>query len=227
MKRLTLLILFWFFSGLVSVASAYADNVMRFTTSAHVAAFSDTVELINTAYSRLGYKIEIIPLPDRRAIYEARHRNWVDGELARAKDAAAILPGYIRIPVVIKTVDVSAFVKDINFNVNGWDSLLPYDLGSLRGIIAIENKLTGFKVTETGTPLQLLKMLDRERIQIAIIPKPMGVLALERLGYNIRILEPSIDSFPLYHYVSERHRLLVPELTAILSELTEEKSELN
>lgn len=211
-----LIILMLFFGA----AEVYADKVMRFTTSAHVNAFPDVIALFTKAYSKLGYTIELIELPDRRTLYEAKNRSWVDGELARVKDAEVLLPNHIRVPVPVKRVDISVYVKNINFDVNGWNSLLPYKIGTLRGILAIENKLIGFNVSEAGRPLQLLQMLNRERVQIVVIPKPMGEQALEVKGYNIRILEPPVDSFSLYHYVREQHRSLVPELTVILSELT-------
>ena len=219
MRSLILLMLFF------GAAKVYADNVMRFTTSTHANAFPEIIELFTKAYSNIGYKIELIELPDRRSLYEAKNRSWVDGELARVKGAALLLPNHIRVPVPVKRVDISVYVKNINFDVNGWNSLLPYKIGALRGILAIENKLIGFNVSEAGSPLQLLQMLNRGRVQIAVIPRPMGEQALEAKDYNIRVLEPQIDSFSLYHYVREQHRSLVPALTAALSELTGNSAE--
>lgn len=221
MRYLIFLLLFF------SASHVCADNVMRFTTSAHANAFPEIIELFTNAYSKMGYKIELIELPDRRALYEARNRHWIDGELARAKDAAAILPDHIRIPVPLKRINVSAYVKNIDFDVKGWESLLPYKIGALRGILAIENKLVGFNVTETGSPLQLMKMLNRERVQVVVVPTPMGTFALKNQIYNIRALEPPVDSFNLYHYVHKQHRLLIPKITAVLSELTGNSTDLD
>lgn len=197
-----------------------ADNTLRFTTSSSVGAFPEVVDMFSTMYSRLGYQIEIIKLPDRRSMYEAGNRDWIDGELARVKEAELLLPDHIRIPVPVSNVAVSAFVKTLNFESNGWRSLKPYKLGSLRGIIATEKNLVGFNTLEAGSPSQLLEMLDRGRIQIAIMPRPMGEFALMTLPYNIRILAPPIDTFTLYHYVNKKHQAMVPQITQIMSELT-------
>lgn len=200
--------------------ASYADNVMRFTTSSSVDAFPEVVEMFSTIYSRLGYRIEIVKLPERRSMYEAGKRDWIDGELARVKEAEPLLPEHIRVPVPVSNVAVSAFVKSLNFESNGWRSLKPYKLGSLRGIIATEKNLVGFNTLEAGSPSQLLEMLDRGRIQIAIMPRPMGEFALMTLPYNIRILAPPIDTFTLYHYVNKKHQAMVPQITQIMSELT-------
>lgn len=207
-------------------ANTFADNVMRFTTSSSADAFPEVIEMFSEMYSRVGYRIEIDMLPERRSMYEAGHRGRVDGELARVKEAAYLLPEHIRIPVPVANVAASAFVKDFNFEVNGWQSLAPYQLGSLRGILAIERHLSGFNTLEAGSPSQLLELLNRGRIQIAIMPRPMGEFALKRLPYNIKVIEPPIDTFSVYHYVNKRHKALVPQLTAILSELTGVSAEL-
>lgn len=205
---------------LCAVTASYADNVMRFTTSSSVDAFPEVVEMFSTIYSRLGYRIEIVKLPERRSMYEAGKRDWIDGELARVKEAEPLLPEHIRVPVPVAKIAASAFVKELNFEVNDWQSVKPYKLGSLRGIIGVEKKLSGFNILEAGSPSQLLEMLDRGRIQVAIMPRPMGEFALKGLHYNIRILDPPVDMFTLYHYVNKRHRALVPQLTDIMSELT-------
>lgn len=206
--------------------SSYADNVMRFTTSSSADAFPEVINIFSELYSRLGYRIEITKLPNRRALYEASNRDWVDGELARVKDAEHLLSSHIRIPVPVAKIAASAFVRELSIKVKDWEELRPYKLGSLRGIIAIEKRLIGFNTQEASSPSQLLDMLDRKRIQIAVMPRPMGEFALKALPYNVLILEPPIEEFNLYHYVNQKHRSLVPQLTAILSELTGEQVEI-
>ncbi|MFD2230399.1 hypothetical protein [Alkalimarinus sediminis] len=203
-----------------------ADNVMRFTTSSSVDAFPEVIEMFSTMYARVGYRIEITRLPERRSLYEASNRGGVDGELARVKEAEPLLSELIRIPVPVVDIAASAFVKDVTIKVNGWKSLTPYKLGSLRGILGVERKLVGLYSIEAGSPSQLLELLERGRIQIAVMPKPMGEFALKRLPYNIKVIEPPIDTFSVYHYVNKRHKALVPQLTAILSELTGVSAEL-
>jgi hypothetical protein len=202
------------------VVDASADNVMRFTTSSSVDAFPEVIDMFSTVYAKLGYRIEVVRLPERRSMYEAGHRMEVDGELARVKEAEALLPEHIRIPVPVVNIAASAFVKELSIEVNGWQSLAPYKLGILRGIIAVETHLVGFNTIEASSPTQLLDLVDRGRIQIAIMPRPMGELVLKKQSYNIRIVEPAIDTFSVYHYVNKRHSALVPQLTEILSELT-------
>jgi len=61
MRYITLFILYFCSVGV------HADKVMRFTTSSHMNAFPAVVELFTKAYSKIGYDVEFIKLPDRRA----------------------------------------------------------------------------------------------------------------------------------------------------------------
>mgnify|MGYP000429725579 CR=1 FL=1 len=206
--------------GLVFSVRVDAGGLLRFTTADDAGFVGNYPELISKAYALMGYQIEIVKLPAKRALYQAKSDSSIDGELLRVKSGEKWLPNHIRIPVPIVKIEVAAYVKGIQFEVSGWPSLSPYKLGAVRGFIAIEKQISGYDTTFVTETSQVMEMLELGRIQIGVVPRIIGDEMLKRGKYKgIRSLDKNIYATALFHFIHSKHKDLVPDLTSAIKQV--------
>lgn len=177
------------------------------------------------AYGRLGIDITIQELPGLRALLYA-NEGATDGELFRAEGIEKEYKNLIRINVPINTVDVVVITKRLSFEVTNWENLKPYHIGIQSGITFIESKISqieGLKVHRAKNSIQLLRMLENERIDAVAAPRISAIIALADLRYDtIKILEPPLQSLPLFHYLNIKHKSLAAEVEKVLHKMETE-----
>ena len=67
---------------------------------------------------------------------------------------------------------------------------------------------------------QLMRMLEMDRIDVAVMDRGQGLASLRRAGVEgIKILEPPLSRVPTYHYLHVKHAYLVPTITAALKNM--------
>ncbi len=170
-------------------------------------------------FRRLDVKYEIIWLPPQRSLVYTNDGSY-DGHIARTVAVEKRFPDLLRIPVDIFSFDFMVYSKNPQLSVLGWQDLLPYSVGMINGWKIVEQNLDGARaVFKVNSYDQLLAMLDKGRIDVAILDRVMGEWTLRSGGYESHIIEPPLISKPNYIYVHRRHAELVPELTRIISEI--------
>jgi polar amino acid transport system substrate-binding protein len=181
--------------------------------------------VLSEAYSRLGIDIKIQELPGLRALIYANEGS-TDGELFRAEGVEREYQNLIRIHIPINSVDIVVITKSFSFEVNGWESLKPYSIGIQSGITFVESSIAnieGLKVTRVKNSSQLLRMLENDRIDVVVAPRISALLSLADIkSKTITLLEPPLQSLPLYHYLNKKHQSLVPELENVLNQMEDE-----
>lgn len=175
------------------------------------------------AYRRLGMTMEVREFPGERALQTA-NEGKVDGELYRKGDIAETFTHLIKIPVVISSADFVVFVKDKSISAYDWNALLPYRVGYKRGVKSVEmNLVKGTKSEPVSSTDQAFKKLDVGRNDVVISPKITGLVLLSQLGITgVTLLDPPLLSIQLFHYLHEKHKGLVPKLTATLQQMEKE-----
>jgi len=107
---------------------------------------------------------------------------------------------------------------------NGWNALRDYRVGIVRGMkFAEEIDIKNWQnvVVVTGTD-QLFKMLERDRIDIAISTKISGlVLIKEHDLKSAHLLEPAIRRHDLFHYLHEKNKKYIPVLDEVIRAMKE------
>lgn len=184
---------------------------------------SDISERVLTeAYHKIGIDIVVKTLPARRAILSANNGE-VGGELHRVKGINKKYTNLEMVPISINHVEGVVFSKNKEFIVEGWESLRPYKIGIIRGVIYTEKGTTGMQVYPATTNEQLFKMLDMDRLDIGILNRITGLLYIDKLKLNtIKALEPPVEKLPLYHYLHKKHVDLIPKITEVLSVMKKE-----
>lgn len=179
--------------------------------------------ILKRAYSQMGIKIEIYPMPGERALFSSNN-GQVDGELFRIKDIHKKYNNLIMIPVPINYLIGRAFTKNFKkFLINGPNSFKGYKVGIHRGTKFAENYTKNISRSFVNKNIQLFKKLKFNRIDFAIVAELNGIKEMAKLGHkDIVALDPPVVKKKLYHYLHKRNSSLVPKLTSILKALKKE-----
>jgi polar amino acid transport system substrate-binding protein len=202
----------------------YAQDMVVISTFDFQSPNVDVAEKVLTeAYARIGRTMQLRRFPGERAIQTANNGE-VDGELIRRDAMSSSYPNLVMIPVPIVVVDFVVFAKDKRFQVNGWDSLAPYNVGYRRGVKTVETNLPAGTYSEAVATLeQAFRKLEAGRSEVVVDTRLGGLVVLQQLGMDdIVVLEPSLDTSPQFHYLHVRHQQLVEPLTEALKQMEDE-----
>lgn len=175
------------------------------------------------AFRRAGLKLKLIRLPAERALLNA-NAGIDDGEVSRIAGMEKAYPNLIPVPEKLVDHHFVAFTRNAKLKHATWDSVAPFSIGYIRGYKIIESNLRPeTKTTTANDAEQLLTMLDKGRVDIAIYRRWEGIALAEKLGIeNIHIIEPSLAEKEIFIYLHKRHADKVPKIAAALREIRRE-----
>lgn len=203
----------WLALGLSS-AMAQAQAPLRLARIENIPDQQVGAEILQAVYRRLGLAVEFIDLPAKRALLESS-QGHLDGEVQRVSAVQSEYPSLIAVQPSINYIEPSAFVKRLDFPVDGWRSIAGYSVGIVRGVGSSERGTQGMaRVEAVATMDQLMQMLAHDRIDVAVNDRFSGLLVNRRLQLSatLRPLAPALERIALYHFLHERHRALVPRV---------------
>jgi polar amino acid transport system substrate-binding protein len=180
--------------------------------------------VLQEAYRRLGMAMVVIKVPGERSLFSADH-GQVDGELYRKLGMEREYPNLRIVPVPLLTYEIVIFTLGTTFVVNGWDSLRPFTIGFVKGIKIIEQNTQGMKLEPTATMRQAFLKMTLGRSDIVLANRNSGLAVLKEMKLqDVKILEPPLATFPVFHYLHKKHEALIPKLTAVLQQMQKEKA---
>ena len=202
------------------------DKVFRLSAPEEVSTFPATVNVITQLYQNIGYQVEIIKMPAKRAMHEAIHGQWLDGVVGRTALSEKLLKDYIRIPVALGSVSIHAYFLSGTLTqpegIGSWADLRDYKVASLRGFILSTNNLSkhGVDFQQVTHSRQAFDMLLRRRVDLVVLPEKIAKQALKSDEFSQIKSSPNIvDKIKVYHFIHQKHQALVPVLTQNLSQL--------
>lgn len=201
--------------------AAPAQTVLRLARLENVPDQIVGGEILRAVYQRLDITIEFVDLPAKRALVESS-QGRVDGEVHRILAVQSEFASLLPVRTSINYIEPSAFVKQRELRIDGWSSIAPYSIGIVRGVGSSERGTSGMSQVEAvATMEQLMQMLASGRIDVAVCDRFSGVLVNKKLHLDagVRPLSPALEHIPLYHFLHERHRDLVPRVEKILQEM--------
>jgi polar amino acid transport system substrate-binding protein len=180
-----------------------------------------SAEVLSEAYLKLGYALSIRRVPNIRSLWLA-NSGQVDGEVSRIAGMEDEHDQLIRVPVGINRVEVAAFSKNGAPEIQRWEDLAGLQLVCVKGSRVVEKHLALHKLpcqAVTHFPQSIL-MLQKGRVQVAVIPKVNGLAAIKSLGARGIVMSDRILARePLYHYLHRKHAAVVPRLSEVLQEM--------
>ena len=200
---------------------AVAKQTLVFSTVQDSAIQDISVKVLSEAYRKLGYHLEIMYLPNVRAL-ETSNAGFVDGEVSRIKGINIRFINLIPVSVAINYLEGFAFSKRTDLNINNWESLRPYDLISVRVVKFVEQNLTKRSLDYADVTFftSAVNMLQFDRSDIAILPKLSGLQAIrEAKASEVIPVGKALIKAQLYHYLHVKHEKLLPKVNSVLLEM--------
>lgn len=204
--------------SLLGLAGARAQAPLRLARVENIPDQLVGAAILEVIYRRLDLAVEFADMPAKRALVESS-QGRVDGEVQRVLDVGREYPSLLAVQPAINYIEPAAFVSRLNIAVTGWNSLAPLSIGIVRGVGSSERGTRGMARVEAVTTIdQLMEILANERIEVAVSDRFSGLLVIKRhrLETRIRPLAPVLEHIPLYHFLHERHRELVPRVGRIV-----------
>ena len=202
----------------LGLAGAQAQAPLRLARIENIPDQAVGSAILEVIYRRLDLAVEFVDMPAKRALAESS-QGRVDGEVQRVLDVGREYPSLLAVQPPINYIEPAAFVKRVEFAVTGWSSLAPFSIGIVRGVGSSERGTRGMARVEAVTSIdQLMEILANDRIDVAVSDRFSGRLVIKRhhLETRIRTLEPVLEHIPLYHFLNERWRELVPRVGGIV-----------
>lgn len=211
-----------------TTAAADEPPVLVLNTASAPPYFSETGDgllniVIGEAFRRCELRFKIVRLSGERGLKNS-NEGIEDGELARTGGMEQMYPNLIPVPGKVADVSFVAFTHDKSLDIASWDMLVPLSVGHLRGWKIFEKNIKpGTQVTVVDTPEQLLSMLDKDRIDVALYERSAGLaLAKKMNAKNIHVIDPPFFELPLFMYLNKKHADKVPKIAAALADLKAE-----
>lgn len=177
------------------------------------------VSVSREVFHRIGVEIDIKRLPSERSLHAA-DSGEIDGEGLRVSGLGETYRNLIEVPEPYVRISFVAFARKASPIAldRGWDSLKPHRVAFITGWKMFEANASGARsVTKVNSPEQLFRMLDADRIDLALYTRVGGTILVENLGLtSIVALEPSLRDVDMHLYLNRKHAALVPRIAQAL-----------
>jgi len=213
-----IVLLFFSFSLFVFASN---DKVLTFSLGQESPIQKISFDVLKVAYKKIGYDIQSKHYPFERALLTS-NEGEVDGELSRIKGINSKYKNLIPITIPINFIEGHAFSWNKNLSVKNWDSLKQYNNLCVIGIKFVEKNLLkrGISCDEVSGVTQTLKMIEKKRYDVVVLPKINGVTALRKSAIqNVQIVGTRLIKIDLYHYLHKKNKHLVKKLQSVILEM--------
>lgn len=214
------------FIGFLYASSVHAKETLFLGSSYYepitTAKKDGVLDLVYQELSRrLNMTISIDSLENAERVLLNANSGLSDGDVGRVAGLEKRYPHLISIPVSIYHYEMIVLSKNVNFKVAGQESIMPYNIGLLRGWKILENLSIGaHSVTSLEEAEQVFTMLDKGRIDIALFEKSQAMPILKKMGLkDIKVLKPNLVEGDWYLYLNKKHKNLIPKITTELQKM--------
>lgn len=177
--------------------------------------------IVSEAYRRLGYNPQAVLLPAERALSSAA-QGQTDADTVRAAGIEKRYPQLLPVPVVLLQVESYAFTTGRELALRSWEDLRPYRLCVRFGIKLLLEKTEGLDRVFSDSVPHTVQLLRAGRCDVAILSQ-MAWLDIDAMQAGpLRQSSVPLAVTPLYHYLHQRHRALLPKLSQVLRDMQRE-----
>ena len=216
--RATIVVTFFLVSQSVS---ALTISILETTPSSEIWS-----KVLQEIYNRAEIPLEFVSLPTERSLAQST-RGIIDGELVRIHKVGELYPTLIRVPTPFTFFESRAYSRSPDtqkrIDQDGWNALQEYRVGIVRGMKYASIDLKGIKdVVEVDRTEQLYKMLEHDRVDIALSTNVSGLFLIKKFNFqSVQLLEPVLQTHDLYHYLHEKNKKYIPILDKTIRAMKE------
>lgn len=210
-----------FFVLLAFCRAASAYETLTFSTAADAPIQEISEQVLREAYQNIGFMIHVERLPNPRSMLTS-NSGQLDGELSRVAGIEVEFENLVAVPVPVNINEAYAFSKRKDIKTSDWESLRPYRLACVLGVQVIKLSLLerGIPCDYVATHQQTLKMLQLERVDIALMPRVNALSALKSANItDIEIAGGPLITLNLYHYLHKKNAKIIPHISAALKKM--------
>ena len=209
-----LLCLLWAFQ-------ADAGRTLILTTGEDTTIQEISVLVLKEAYASLGHDIDILRIPNARALHTSNAGN-ADGEVSRIDGIKKKFSNLIQIPVAVNYLEGVAFGRDSTLDISGWASLKKYRIVGVMGVKFVEYNYARHSIASHNVYLftQAVRMIQSGRYDVAVFPRVNGLAAIRSIqAEEVKPIGPPLITTRLYHYLHKKNKALLPEIKTALDKM--------
>ncbi len=196
-----------------------ATKRLEFSTSAESRETEAAAAVLREAYRRLGYEIELRKYEGHSGLSQA-NAGLVDGELMRIDGLSRRYDNLVQISIPLNYAPMVVFARDADFNVGGWNSLQPYRIGIVQGVLLSEQGTRGMDTRPADSFDQLVRWLANGKIDVAVTLRVSGLMTLRDYpDSGVRELPGMLETIFLYHYLHSKNTGLVRDVERVLKSM--------
>lgn len=210
-----------FFISISAPVNADSHKALKFAASAKS---SDIIvayhQLIQKAYKKLGYEVELVQYPLKRGFIHA-NRGYIDGLLLMPDSELESYPNLRTVPIPLVFIELSVYSITEDFKIEGAKSLKPFKIGILKDY-PLSFKLTeGLDRHESKDYRSLFRALKSGRIDVALAVRwESNRFIIDHSEFkNVKMLTPPLYSLPLYNILNQKHAEIIPKIKSIIEDL--------
>lgn len=180
---------------------------------------------IKVAYKKAGLKAEFIPLPHNRSLISA-NAGTVDGDVGRVASIEEKYPELRRVNVKVMAIRGAAYTVDPAIKTYDESTLRKYRVGYVLGVRWQQQKMAGINSTTVADYPALFEMLLQKRVDIVLATEASAAAEMAKFGSRakeIRKLQPTVFTAPIYHYVNKKNSDIIPLLEQAIREINAEE----
>lgn len=180
-------------------------------------------KLLKTVYDRAGIEISITPMPGKRALQQAS-TGAMDGETLRVFALGENVKSLIRVPTALSSLQTVAFAQESNnVSVSKKEDLNNYKSTIVTGVLHTHAITEGIQnVREVTDPEAMFKLVAAGRADLALTSYLDGMAWMKKLGVEGLVsLEPALNDQPLFHYVHESKKDVIPVVDTIIKQMAD------
>ncbi len=168
--------------------------------------------MLGEVFSRLGIPCEFVYSPTDRSVVDV-NAGLLDAEINRIRGFEELYPNLVRVPEPNMIMEFVAFSRR-DYDLQSWSDLEGLYVGHVAGWLILEEATSGFaNVVHVPSEVELFRMLDKDRIDVALYARLTGLVLLSQLGIeNVTPLTPPLARREMFLYVHERHEGLVESI---------------
>jgi len=199
-----------------------AENRMVFSSIEGSPLSKIAGAVLQKAYGELGIEVDTYFTSGKRSLVLSS-TGHVDGELVRVAAVGGLYPSLVQVPVPTLVLHGIVYVREGDRARVAAGDLSKLPVGHLGGVVQSTQFTKGFESLWVGqSEIELFRLLAAGKLDAVVSDSIDGQMAINELGLtDVVPLGPPFQSEPMYHFLHERHRHLVPKIAQILMTMRE------
>lgn len=172
-------------------------------------------------YKEIGLEVSVTSGP-ANTIENKLALGFLDGEILRIHSYGEGNEKVVRVPTPYYQLETMGFVKSgSGISIQSLEDLKKYRVAVVKGVKHTENATKGHpKVVALPKTKQVLKLLEKGKVDVVLTNTIDGLIAIEKLGLqNLEPLPQPLATEPLYHYLYKSNAHLLPKVDQAIKAL--------